>query len=190
MEHLKTDSLVASAHARIDPTAPPKSSAGQRPGPTSTLASVSLEPMPVEMARKLTKRLLAGYPNLGAHDPEGYIAVMIDVMAQYPQWAGERAILKVDAENAQFPPSDKTLRKWLEEAVGPYRFAREWDARSNKQLEERKLLEAPQEPIADSSEQRGTVYSNYDEAVAKHGRPIGVFEEHHMGAKKTTPYRG
>jgi hypothetical protein len=140
--------------------------------------------MPIEMARKLVKRLLAGYPNLGAHDPDGYIAALISVMAEFPQWAGERSVLKVDAENSSFPPTEKELRKWLSDAVGPYRFAREWDARSKAQLEERKLLES-KAPAADADEQRGTIYSNYDEAFRLHGKPLGPFDP-----GRTVRYRG
>lgn len=177
-----TDSLVKCLRDRIDPAVPPKSSDGQRLSTMSTDYSALLQPMTIEEARKLVRRLLAGYPNLGAHDPEGYIIVLTEIMSGYPAWAGQRTILKVDEENAQFPPTGATLRKWLDEAIGPYKFAMEWDARSAKQLEERKEIESNQAPA--TNEQQNPSYVNYDEAVAKHGRPTGVFE-----ADRQIPYK-
>lgn len=128
------------------------------------------------------RRLLAGYPNLGAHDPEGYIAALIRVMAEYPQWAGERTIIKVDDEHADFPPSDKRLRTWLDEAVGPYRFAAEWEARAKKQIED----SGPDlsRPIAEP-QGRVVTYGEY-QATNRKERPIGVFETEN----RKVSYRG
>jgi hypothetical protein len=138
--------------------------------------------MPIETARKLVKRLLAGYPNLVAHDPEGYFAEMIEVMSQYPEWAGQRAIAKVDEENADFAPPVPKLRKWLDDAVRPYRFTQEWNARSQKQIGERLPEDGSRpEPVSGG----GKVFSNFDDAVAAHGRPSGAFE-----AGRQIPYRG
>lgn len=139
------------------------------------------------MATKLTRRLLAGYPNLAAHDPEGYIAAMIAVMAEYPEWAGQRLIIKVDEENVEFPPPVPKLRKWLDEAIAPYRFAQEWEARTKAQLQERKALEAPDSDQHQAAER--DLAQTYDAkhftgAVAKHGRPTGVFE-----ADRQVPYK-
>jgi hypothetical protein len=128
--------------------------------------------MPIETARKLVRRFLAGYPNLAAHDPEGYVAEMIEAMSQYPQWAGERTIVKVDEKNDKFPPTVPQLRNWLDDAVRPYRFAQEWNTRSLKQIEERPADEAP--PL--SAAQQCLVYDNFTQAVAAHGRPVGPFE--------------
>lgn len=122
------------------------------------------------------RRLLAGFPNLGAHDPEGYIACMIEVMVQYPEWAGNRTISKVDESNPQFPPSDRQLRSWLDDAVGPFKFTVEWDKRSRLQLEERAQIEASQEP-APQPQEGVQSYTNYDEAFKAHGRPTGRFEQ-------------
>lgn len=184
MKQFETDSLVESERNRVDPTAPPRNSAGRKPGTTSTLSSVSLDPMPIATARKLVKRLLAGFPNLGAHDPEGYIAALIEVMGAYPEWAGQRTIAKVDEIKTEFPMSDKTLRTWLDDQVRPYRFEAEWKARSAKQIEERQ--DAPAQPVP--QEGRGQIYWNYDEAVAVNGGrpPIGAFEK--IG--RTVTYRG
>src|SRR4051812_28071878 len=68
----ETGSLVESLRDRIDPAVQP----WQRPKPTpmSGAASVSLDPMTLEDADKLVTRLLAGFPNLRAHNPEGYFA--------------------------------------------------------------------------------------------------------------------
>src|SRR6266446_5731093 len=117
MKQLATDSLVASAQERIETSAPSRSVATRKPGTTFATSSVSLDPMSLEQATKLTRRLLAGYPNLAAHDPEGYFAAMIAVMVEYPEWAGQRAIVKVDEENTDYPPTVPRLRKWLDDAV-------------------------------------------------------------------------
>lgn len=130
------------------------------------------------MAVKLVKRLLAGYPNLNAHDPQGYISALVQTMEEFPKWAGERTVLKVDIENAQFPPTDKLLRKWLDDMIRPYRFAAEWDVRSKQQIAER--IEDKSEPVFRGTKGdggAGTIYSNYDLAFEKHGRPTGVFEK-------------
>lgn len=114
---------------------------------------------------------------------------MIATMAEYPQWAGQRAIYKVDQDNNDFPPPVPKLRAWLDEAVAPYRFAKEWDERAAKQIEERHQLEAPQGEPKPQAPQGRTV--TYGEALAMGmTRPIGVFEEAHGSAKRTVLYRG
>jgi len=119
------------------------------------------------------RRLLAGYPNLGAHDPEGYIAALVAVMVEYPAWAGQRTILKVDEENTDFPPTDKRLRKWLDDAVRPYRFAEEWNARTAEQLAERTTEAAASK--AAPQEHRGKIVTCNDPQGQE--RPIGAFEQ-------------
>lgn len=104
---------------------------------------------------------------------------MIQTMSEYPTWAGERAILKVDEEDSDFPPSEKKLRSWLNDAVSAFRYAEQWNARVAKQLADRRTDEPrPASPKGDGAP--GTVYSNYDEAVKKHGRPYGPFEPGRM----------
>lgn len=154
-------------------------SASERPRHGTSFATMrTLDPMRREEASKLVRRLLAGYPNLSAIDPKSYLAAMIEVMGEYPAWAGQQAVLKVDEENSQFPPSDKTLRKWLEDAVRPYRFAQEWDERSRKQIAERPPEDPPKQYLGTTGDGGvGTVYSSYDKAVGKHGRPFGRFEK-------------
>jgi len=156
------------------------------------LPKVDLAPMSREDAAKLVRRLLAGYPTINPHDPEGYIAALVQVMAEYPKWAGDRSITAVDREKSDFPPSDRKLRTWLDEAVRPWRYAADWDARSQQQVKERKAIEPPKTSEAQPEEARGQIYTsaNFHEAVAAHGRPLGVFETEHMGTKKTIPYRG
>jgi hypothetical protein len=174
-----TDSLVDSMADRVETSGQPRSGDGRKSGTKSTLHSVSLDPMPIATTRKLVRRLLAGYPNLAAHDPKGYLAEMIEVMSQYPEWAGQRAIVKVDEENTDFPPPVPKLRRWLDDAVRPYRFAHEWNARTQKQIEDR-----PAEEVRPTSTPSGQIYTNFTEAFAKYGRPIGPFE-----AEREKPYR-
>lgn len=139
-----------------------------------------LAPMGRETAVKLVRRLLAGYPNLSAHDPEGYLAVMIETMEKYPQWAGERTTMRVDERNNSFPPTEKDLRSWLEEFMSPARFATAWDGRARLQISERRddVDTAPKFSGMKGDGGPGTIYdfSRFDEAVAKHGRPRGRFE--------------
>lgn len=133
-EALKVAGSLHAAPAKTSGDAPSKPSISSVQRPT-------LEPMSRNDALRLVHRLMAGFPNLTAHDPTGYVAALVQVMSGYPKWAGEEAVVKVDPENAAFPPSDRLLRTWLDDAVRPWRFAAEWDARSAKQLAERDKIE-------------------------------------------------
>lgn len=153
---------------------------------STSMPKANLTPMDRAMAAKLVRRLLAGYPNLNAHDPEGYVAVLVQAMSGYPQWAGERAVLRVDAENMRFPPTEKVVRGWLEEAVAPFRFAEEWQRRARQQIADRTPdEEGPKYMGTRGDGGPGTTYTNYDEAVAKHGRPFGAFDQ-----ERKLPYKG
>lgn len=165
MEHFKPN--LDAVHVTT-----PGSGSSARSTSSVTLPKVDLSPMDRQTAAKLVRRLLAGYPSLNAHDPEGYIAALVQVMSDYPIWAGEMSILKVDADNAKFPPTDRLLRSWLNESIRPYKFAQEWAARSMKQLADR----PPEIESKPSLGARGAIYSNYERAFEKHGRPKGVFE--------------
>lgn len=113
---------------------------------------------------------------------------MTEVMAAYPAWAGQQAIMRVDElADTKFPPTDRQLRAWLDDAVRPYRFAAEWNARSAKQIAERSQ-DVPQLPNylgTRGDGGTGTIYSNLDEAMRRHGRSIGPFE-----SGRLLPYRG
>src|SRR5260221_11642361 len=113
-----TARVVGSLHVDLAKT----SGVVQQPQSTNSKSMPNLDPMSRQEATKLVTRLLAGFPNLSSHDPQGYIAALVQVMSEYPLWAGNQAILKVDAEDTQFPPSDRTLRKWLDDAVRPRKF--------------------------------------------------------------------
>ena len=122
---------------------------------------------------RLVRRMLAGFPNLNAHDPEGYRIALIEVMSDYPIWAGEQAVLKAAEENPDYPPTGPRLRVWLAELVRPHRFVQEWNARSIKQIAERLPEDASTaKPVSGG----GKVFHNFDDAVAQHGRPVGPFE--------------
>lgn len=180
MEHFKPN--LDGVHATT-----PESASSERSTSSRTLPKVDLSPIDRGTAAKLVRRLLAGYPSLNAHDPEGYIAALVQVMAEYPIWAGEMAILKVDSANAAFPPTDRQLRSWLNDSVRPWRYAAEWDARSHEQIAARPKMEEPlliRGTKGDGGP--GTIYSNFDEAFEKHGRPIGVFESD----GRQVPYKG
>lgn len=181
MEQLKTEALVDSLRDRVDPGARSRKSGGMTLSTMLSASSVSLDPMPIEEANKLVKRFLAGFPNLGAHNPEGYILALVSVMVEFPIWAGNRVITKVDEVNPEFPPSERQLRMWLNEIVAPWRFAAEWNERARKQIAE---SPAPVEGRA-APEAQGEVFTNYDEAFKKYGRPIGVNE-----SGRQLPHRG
>jgi hypothetical protein len=131
------------------------------------------------------KRLIAGFPQLNAHDPIGYVEALVDVMSGYPLWAGQRVIVRVDEEKPEFAPSDRVLRSWLDDAVRPWRFAMDWEKAAAKQLKEREELQREGKKEQAQIEPRGTIFTNYDEAVAPHGRPFGPFEP-----SRQLPYRG
>lgn len=152
------------------------SGSGQRE--PSTPSTNTLTAMDRPTAVKLVRRLLAGYPVLGAHDPEAYMAALIDTMSRYPAWAGERTIIRVDRDgDPKFPPAEAQLRKWLEEAVQPIRYAEEWSAAARRQIAQRPPNAS--QPVFSGVKGDGgpgTIYSNYDLAVKNHGRPKGYFE--------------
>ena len=180
-----TDSLVESCRSRIDNSLPPMSGASRKPLQMSNAASLALEPMPAEIATKLVRRLLAGYPNLkNVHDPDGYIAALTETMAGYPTWAGERTILRVDEKGDEFPPSEKTLRAWLNECVAPYKFAAEWNARVEEQLKERAESGLETDNLHPRAADGVTSYDNYDAASAKHGAPISPSDPRHSSNNK------
>jgi hypothetical protein len=120
-----------------------------------------------EMAAKLVRRLLAGYPNLTAADPEAYLTALIEVMQGYPVWAGERAITRVDPENKDFPPSDKRLRSWLDEYVRPVVFANQYAQQSAEQLAEREWLERQSKET--SPEGRTAIADRFKDALRAGG---------------------
>ena len=41
---------------------------------------------------RLVKQLLNGFPNVNLTNPEGYMASLAAVFAEYPLWAGEEAV--------------------------------------------------------------------------------------------------
>src|SRR5262249_8873512 len=129
---------------------------------SQSLTTLSLEPMGRTMATELVRRLLVGYPNLTAPDPEGYLAALVDAMEGYPQWAGEHAVMRVDEENKKFPPTEKELRSWLKEYVRPFVFERQYNLHSMEQLAESNRLE--RDSKEETPEQKR-------EAVERHLRP-------------------
>ena len=135
--------------------------------PSTNLTNLSLEPMGRETAAKLVRRLLAGYPNLSAADPEAYIAALIETMEGYPKWAGERAIMRVDQESADFSPSEKKLRLWLEELLHPIASASRYDKQSAEQLAEREWLERQSKET--SPEGRTAIADRFKDALRAGG---------------------
>lgn len=136
-----------------------------------------LKPMSELEAAELVDRLLRNYPNLNAHDPEGYIAALGEIMLVFPRWAGERAIVRMAEETPDFAPTGPRLRATLADIVRPYRYAVDWDARARRQMREREAQGAKaQQHTEAAGEQRGKIDTNYAEAVAEHGRPFGAFE--------------
>ena len=140
-------------------------------------------------AAELVDKLLRNYPNLNAHDPRGYITALGEIMEEFPMWAAEQAIVRLADESPDFPPTGPRLRKTLSEIVSPHRHAAEWNARAQKQLAEREKRdrEVAKEP-APAPQGRVVTYGEALELGMT--RPIGVFEDHHLGAKRTVPYRG
>jgi hypothetical protein len=102
-------------------------------------------------------------------------------MCEFPKWAGEQAVFRVREQNPDFPPSDGRLRLCLVDAVRPYRFAAEWNAQAQKQIAERPIEETK---VPLSAERQSTVCTDFTEAFAAHGRPIGPFE-----TGRQLPYR-
>lgn len=148
-----------------------------------------LKPMSKLEAAELVDRLLRNYPNLNAHDPQGYITALGEIMLAFPKWAGERAIVRMAEESPDFPPPGPRLRLTLKEIVSPWRFVAEWDARTREQFRKREERETRQnEDDPATSAPRGKIYSDYYEALAAaaDGRsPFGAFSK-----ERKLPYRG
>jgi hypothetical protein len=184
---------LAEGYQDQDPARTPESSSS-RTSPAFVSEFVignnpKLKPMEVMEAAEFVDRLLRNYPNLNAHDPKGYIIALGEIFAEFPEWAGEQAIVRLADESPDFPPTGPRLRKTLSEIVSPHRHAAEWNAQAQKQLAEREKRdrEVTKEPLPPP---QGRIVT-YGEAVAMGmTRPIGVFEDHHMGAKRDVPYRG
>ena len=149
----------------------------------------TLKPMEVMEAAELVDKMLRNYPNLNAHDPKGYIIALGEIFAEFPKWAGEQAVVRLADESPDFPPTGPRLRKTLSEIVSPHRRAAEWNAQAQKQLAEREKRdrEVAKEP-APAPQGRVVTYGEALELGMT--RPIGVFEDHHLGTKRTVPYRG
>jgi hypothetical protein len=86
------------------------------PSPSST--TISNEPMTRPEAIRLVKQLLNGFPNVNLTNPEGYMAALATVFAEYPLWADEEAVHRGGgSRNLDFPPSAPALRNLLEGLV-------------------------------------------------------------------------
>lgn len=102
---------------------------------------------------------------------------LVQTMSGYPQWAGERSILRVDEENDRFPPTEKVLRGWLNDAVSAIRFAEQWKIQAAKQIAERGAEDTRPTFLGTKGDGGpGTIYSSYEEATKRHGRPYGRFD--------------
>ncbi len=158
----------------------------------ASLPAVDQAPMDSGTAADIVGRLLDRYPNLNAHNPEGYMLELGRETAKHPKWAGSQAIeewaaisrAKIQRREADFPP---TVNEWaaiLHGIMAPHRFSKSWDVRSAAQIAERPKVAA--EPRYSAGGGKGTIYNfrQFDDAVAKHGRPIGAFEKD----RKTVPY--
>jgi hypothetical protein len=67
---------------------------------------------------RLVKQLLNGFPNVNLTNPEGYMASLAAVFAEYPLWAGEEAVYRGGgSRDPNFPPSSYALRDLLEGLV-------------------------------------------------------------------------
>jgi hypothetical protein len=126
---------------------------------------MDLTPMGKTEAAKLVDRYLARFAYLSLPDPEGYQTALLEVAQRYPKWAGDWAIERANPDNPNLPVSSIVLRKWLEEIVAPHRSANEWDARSARQIDDRKLLEeGPPTPKQS--------YHEFKMGMAERGLPI------------------
>src|SRR3974390_984058 len=85
----------------------------------------NLTPMDREQAAALTKRLIGSYPSHMPNDAKTYSAQLMTLLAEYPLWAGERAV-QDRVQTKKWLPTVSQLRKAREERV---RVIRDEDAR-------------------------------------------------------------
>jgi hypothetical protein len=116
--------------------------------------------MTATQAASLLNRMLGSYPSLNLHDPKIYMANLTALMAQYPLWVGERAIVEV-RRATEYLPTEKIVREALEGQISAHRFAAEWNKGAALIADDRKRLAAPARP-------------SYDDLKAKHGPAWGV----------------
>lgn len=116
------------------------------------------------------RKLLASYPSLNLHDPEGYVADIVSLLTGYPFWAGERAVDKIK-DTSKFVPTRAEIKPLLEEQVRIPRYAEEWDRGAQETTAAR--LEGP------AKERRET----YEELKACYGENWGIAS----GSSKSKP---
>lgn len=118
-------------------------------------------------------------------DPEVFVTAVASILAQYPQEVGGQLSNPKTgiAGQCKWPPSIAEIREACDRFIAPAHRAMARQASIEEQFQEREKWDgAPRVP---QPEPRGQILSNYDEAVAKHGRPFGVFEK-----DRQLPYRG
>lgn len=120
-----------------------------------------------------------------AADPEIFITAASTVLSRYPSDVGARLSNPKDgiAGRMKWLPSISEIREECERLVAEDVAAAKRKADLADQWRLREEMEGGRERV--ELPPQGVVYSNYDEAVAKHGRPFGVFE-----SGRQLPYRG
>lgn len=92
---------------------------------SSTRWTLSLDVMTQEQASKLATRLIGSFPS-GSVDDRIFAAGLVDVLARYPLWVGERVVTHLILTEKWLPPIASVFKR-CEEDIGPARRAAEWD---------------------------------------------------------------
>lgn len=141
-------------------------------------------PMGYEIAKSLTNQLLCCYPSPNLHDAEGWIATLIELLAQYSWLVAEPVIVRI-SRTSRFIPSIAEIAQPLDEALKAAR--REyWDKHDQEQRaarEAQRMLEAivnpePPPPPEPPKPPRPTL----EELHAKYGPTWGI--DQHDGGKR------
>ena len=85
----------------------------------------------------LAQRLLGSYGSLNLPDPKVFITELVAVLRRYPKWVGDQAITDAKRASPTFVPSVPQVENACREAVRVATYAREWEAQSLRQLEDR-----------------------------------------------------
>lgn len=129
------------------------------------------------MAKYHAKLILGCYRAAEVSDPDVYTTAIMALLARYPVDIGARLSDPKDGVAGRF--------KWLptvseiREECDRLQTADVAAAKRREDVAEQwRLREEAERPIPQpAAQQQRQILSNYDEAFAKHGRPIGVFEK-------------
>src|SRR5262245_1068845 len=117
---------------------------------TSTAISTSA-PLTPDHAARLMRRVISSYPSANPMALKEYLSELASVLATYSEGVATAGIARAMGASPNFPPPVPLVKNHCDELIASteaaHRYAREWEAQSQKQLLERAEQEANEEPL-------------------------------------------